>query len=58
MICNACEIKICSQVDYQKAFLRLTAIPAVGIVVNHKKAASGRLTASRMCSVFWLCGGI
>ena len=37
MICIACEIKICSHVDYQKAFLRLTA--------------------SRKCSVFWLCSG-
>lgn len=36
MICIACEIKICSHVDYQKAFLRLTAIPAVGIAVNRK----------------------
>ena len=36
MFCIACEIKICSHMDYQKAFLRLTAIPAVGIAVNHK----------------------
>ena len=36
MICIACEIKICSHMDYQMAFLRLTAIPAVGIAVNRK----------------------
>ena len=36
MICIACEIKICSHMDYHKAFLRLTAIPAVGIAVNRK----------------------
>ena len=36
MICIACEMKICSHMDYQMAFLRLTAIPAVGIAVNRK----------------------
>ena len=36
MIFIACEIKICSHMDYQKAFLRLTAIPAVGIAGNRK----------------------
>ena len=36
MFCIACEIKICSHMDYQKAFLRLTAIPAVGIAVIRK----------------------
>ena len=36
MICIACEMKICSHMDYQMAFLRLTAIPAIGIAVNRK----------------------
>ena len=36
MICIACEMKICSHMDYQMAFLRLTAIPVVGIAVNRK----------------------